>query len=97
MLPWSAFPGACFSGMFDVLECLDGLQMVVVWLDKHPPSWKSPYDWPESFAIKLASIWVQMGLRWDHQAVFNFYTWKNPTTPDLHPYVIICDTGVKTI
>jgi len=33
----------------------------------------------------------------------NFNTWKNPpllwlpTTPDLHPYMIICDSGIKTI
>jgi len=26
MVPWSAFPWACFLGLFDVLECLGGLQ-----------------------------------------------------------------------
>jgi len=50
------FPGACFSSLSDVFECLGGLQMAVVWLDKHPLSWKLPHDWPESLAIKLGAI-----------------------------------------
>jgi len=56
MIPWSAFPVAYFLGLSDVLECLSGLQMVVVWLDKHPPGWKSPHYWSESLAIKLTTI-----------------------------------------
>jgi len=46
---------------------------------------------------------AQMGLRWDHLAVSASTHGKNPplpwlpTTPDLHPYMIICDSGVKTI
>jgi len=56
LFPWSAFPGACFLGLPDMLDCSGGLQMAVVWIDKHPPSWKSLHDWPESLAIKLATI-----------------------------------------
>jgi len=45
-------------------------------------------------------------LKWASGETFwhvNFNTWKNPplpwlpTTPDLHPYMIICDSGIKTI
>jgi len=25
-------------------------------MDKHPPGWKSPHDWPEGLAIKLATV-----------------------------------------
>jgi len=39
-----------------VLKNSGGLQMAVVGIDKHPTSWKSPHDWPESLAIKLATI-----------------------------------------
>jgi len=56
MVPWSAFPAACFSSLSDMLESLGGLQMAVVWLDKHPPSYKLPHDWLESLTIKLATI-----------------------------------------
>jgi len=34
MLHWSAFPGACFSGLSDVLEYLDGvIGQVPTWLE----------------------------------------------------------------
>jgi len=32
------------------------LQMAVVFIDKHPPSWKSPHNWSEGLAIKLATV-----------------------------------------
>jgi len=51
MVPWSAFPGACFSGLSDVLKCSGGHQMAVVLLDKHPLGWKLPHDWLEIKAI----------------------------------------------
>jgi len=43
-----------------------------------------------------------MGLRWDLLAGQLQHMEKPaismaPTTPDLHPYMIICDSGVKTI
>jgi len=50
-------------------------------------------------------LWY-LELKWASGETFwqvNFNTWKNPplpwlpTTPDLHPYMIICDSGVKTI
>jgi len=44
MFPWSAFPGACFLSLSDMLECSGDLQMAVVWLDKHLPSWKLLHD-----------------------------------------------------
>jgi len=25
-------------------------------MDKYPPSWKLPHDWPEGLAIKLATV-----------------------------------------
>jgi len=56
LFPWSAFAGACFSGLSDVLECSGGLQIAVVRTDKHPTGWKLPHSWPESLAIKLATI-----------------------------------------
>jgi len=30
MIHWSAFPGAFFSGLSDMLDCSGGLQMAVV-------------------------------------------------------------------
>jgi len=56
MVHWSAFPGAYFSGLADVLEYSGGLQMAVVWLDKYPPDWKFSHNWLESLAIELATI-----------------------------------------
>jgi len=56
IVPWSAFAGACFLGLSDVLKCSGGLQMAVVWTGKHPTGWKFPHNWPESLAIKLATI-----------------------------------------
>jgi len=55
-VPWFAFLRACFSGLSDVFECSGDPQMAVVWLDRHPPGWKPPHDWPEGLAIKLATI-----------------------------------------
>jgi len=56
IVSWSAFPGAYLLGLSDMLECLGGLQMALVWLENHPPSWKSPHNRPESLAIKQATI-----------------------------------------
>jgi len=50
-------------------------------------------------------LWY-LELKWASGEAFwhvNFNTWKNPpllwlpTTLDLHPYMMICDSGVKTI
>jgi len=50
-------------------------------------------------------LWY-LELKWATDETFysvNFSTWKNlplpwlPTTPDLHPYMIICNSGIKTI
>jgi len=56
MIHWSAFLGAVFSGLYDVLKCSGGFQMAVVRMDKYPPGWKSLHDWPEGLAIKLATV-----------------------------------------
>jgi len=56
MIHWSAFFGAVFLGLSDMLECSGGLQMTVVRMDKYPPGWESPHDWPEGLAIKLATV-----------------------------------------
>jgi len=106
----------CFPGLLllrlvskaclDMLECLGGLQMAVVWIDKHPPSWKLPHDWPESLVIKLATICDILssnGPQVRLSSSVNFNMWKDlplpwlPTTPDLHLYMIICDSGIKNI
>jgi len=56
MVTWFVFPGVCFLGLSDMLECLGGLQMAVGWLEGHLPDWKLPHDQVESLAIKLATI-----------------------------------------
>ena len=63
MVPWSAFPGVCFSSLSDVHECYHGLQMALVGLDKHLPSWKSPNNWLVRLAIKLATFVIPRAQR----------------------------------
>jgi len=53
MVPWSAFPGACL--MCSIAQVVFKWQWFN-WTCKHPFGWKSPHDWPESLAIKLAAI-----------------------------------------
>jgi len=65
MIHWFAFPGAFLLGLSNVLECLGGLQMAMVWLDKHPAAgnlhW---YDWPVNLAIKLVTVCDYLELKW---------------------------------
>jgi len=56
MIHWSAFLEAVFLGLSDMLKCSGDLQITVVWMHKYPPSWKSPHEWPEGLAIKLATV-----------------------------------------
>jgi len=74
------FPVTYFLGLSDMLKCLGGLQMAVAWLDKHLPSENchtaEQRAWPSKWLLFVISR-AQMGPRWDHPAVFNFYAWKN--------------------
>jgi len=106
MVPQSAFSGACFSGLSDMFKCLGDLQMAVVWLDKHPPNLNLPHNWPESLAIYrigyylwyLELKWVSGNTIWRSSTSTHEKTCTSwfLTTPNLHLYVITCDTGVKT-
>jgi len=98
MDPWSAFPGACFSGLSDVLKCSSGLQMAVVWLDKHLPM---QLEIATLLARKLGRqigyyMWY-LELKMGPSGSVQLLHMEKPTTPNLHLYVIICDSGVKTI
>jgi len=106
MIHWSTFPGVYFLGLSGMLECLDFLQMAVVWLDRYPPGWKSPHDWPVNLAIEMITSYIfvisRTQLRPSGSA--QFISIEKPATlwlfitPDLHLYVIItCDTGVNCL
>jgi len=86
---WSAFPGASFLGLSDVLKCSGGLQMAVVWKvtylagNHHMTGQKA---WPSNWLLFVISrTW--MGLRWDLLAV-STSTRGKPTTfmASYHPW-----------
>ena len=52
----AAFAVACFSGLSDVHECSDGLQMATYPLDKQAASCNSPHDWLVCLAMDLAAL-----------------------------------------
>jgi len=100
------FSGLLFLGLVSwaCLTC-SSAQVVFKW------QW---YDWTSTYLVgnrhmtsqkAWSSNWLllvisraQMGLRWDHPAVFNFYTWKNlllrgspppPTSTHMWSFVIV--------
>jgi len=97
----------CFSwGLFlRPVRCAWVLRWSLNGSGVHPPDWKSPYNQPESLAIELAGICNIKSSNGPHVKPSGSVQlllmekltilWL-PTTPD-HPYVITCDTGVKTI
>jgi len=103
MVPWSAFPGVCFSNLSDVLEWLGQVVFKWQWCE-----WTSTHlsgnhhmtgqkAWPSNWLLFVISR-AQTGLRWDHLAVSIYARGKTCCTmSSLHPYKIIFDSGVKTI
>jgi len=99
-------PMICFSW------CLTCLSAQVVfkwqwcdWTSTHPVGnchTTGQIAWPSNWLLFVISR-SQIGLKWDHMEVLNFYMWKKtyhfvaPHHPNLHPYVITCDSSVKTI
>jgi len=52
--------GKAHSGLSNVLECLGGLQMAAVSLEKHPHGWKLPYNCPTICDIWNLGVWHAM-------------------------------------
>ena len=90
------FSVACFLSLSDAHECLGGLQMALVCLEKQSSGWKSLHNWFMRLAIDLATFCDNYGLNWDHLAVCSVVWIENsttlwfPTTPYPYSFMITC-------